>query len=73
MQLCYAAEKYMMCSLKKKIADRLKPESISDLFPALHCLITYNVNDLEQPVTEVIAGRYSWKVGVGMHTIDENR
>lgn len=52
--LCYAAEKYMIASLKKKVADRLKPDCVSELFPALHCLVTYNISDLQQHITEVL-------------------
>lgn len=52
-KLCYVAEKYIITSLKKKVAEKLKPESALDVFPGLHCLVTYNVTDLESVVTEV--------------------
>ncbi|XP_046668944.1 BTB/POZ domain-containing protein 3-like isoform X1 [Homalodisca vitripennis] len=53
-KLCYAAEKYLIGSLKKKVADRLKPECASEIFPGLHCLVTYNVTELENFITEIV-------------------
>ncbi|XP_054270508.1 BTB/POZ domain-containing protein 6-like isoform X2 [Macrosteles quadrilineatus] len=53
-KLCYAAEKYLISTLKKKVAERLKPECVPEIFPALHCLVTYNVKDLELYVAEMV-------------------
>ena len=58
--VCYGAHKYMLKELLDRCVEYLWPNSVEELWPALHCASLYQLENLKEASLRVTLQSMQW-------------